>query len=333
MTDWTPCEEPSPRRNGLFPPRAGLATAGDVLWIADALRAEGCQVIETAGWQDRGHGDMGDIRGVLTHHTGGGGPNDWVIVRDGRPDLAGPLAQLTLERDGSFRVIAAGVCWHAGPADSQAIANRVRCGTQDGNYHLVGIEGVSNGTTWTDAQRREYPKGVVAILRATGLGADRMLGHKEWAPSRKPDPGNTDMKAFRAEVDRILVAGRKPRWTGDQYMSQGTLPACELDKDDNPIPRRAYFCATTGDASGLTNRTWFALATGWDDAECHVWFIGTHETSEGTGVAPNYLLDFSAVLPKSCRRWWQAPNKTDQIAVEYRSKNIVGWEIEKEPKP
>lgn len=325
MTDWTPCEEASP-------PRAGIAVAGDVLWLADALRAEGCQVIETAGWRNRGHGDMGDIRGVLTHHTGGGGANDWIVVRDGRPDLAGPLAQLTLERDGSFRVIAAGECWHAGPADNQAIANRVRCGIQEGNYHLVGIEGVSNGTTWTDAQRREYPKGVAAILRATGLGAERMLGHKEWAPSRKPDPGNTDMNVFRADVARILAAGIKPRWTGDQYMSQGTLPACELDNDGNPIPRRAYFCATTGDASSLTNRTWFSLATGWDDANCHVWFIGTRKTQDGAGVAPDYLLDFQVTLPTNCRRWWQAPNKTDQIGVEYRSKNPLGWEIEKEPK-
>lgn len=332
MTDWTPCEESSPPRER--EPRESIApSGGNVLWIADALRAEGCQVIETAGWRARGHGDMGDIRGVLTHHTGGGGPNDWIVVRDGRPDLAGPLAQLTLELDGSFRVIAAGVCWHAGSADSQVIADRVRCGTANGNHHLVGIEGVSNGTTWTDAQRREYPKGVAAILRATGLGANRMLGHKEWAPSRKPDPGNTDMNVFRAEVDRILAAGTKPRWTGDQYMSQGTLPACDLDKDGKPIPRRAYFCATTGpNASGLTNRTWFALATGWDDADCHIWFMGSHKTQDGTGLAPDYFLDFSAALPRNCRQWWQAPDNTDQIGVEYRSRNPVGWEIEKEPK-
>lgn len=173
-----------------------------MLWIADALRAEGCQVIETAGWRDRGHGDMGDIRGVLTHHTGGGGSNDWIIVRDGRPDLAGPLAQLTLELDGSFRVIAVGVCWHAGSADNQ-------------------------------------------------------------------------------------------------------------------------------NASGLTKRTWFALATGWDDADCHIWFMGSHKTQDGTGVAPDYFLDFSAVLPKNCRQWWQAPDNTDQIGAEYRSRNPVSWEIEK----
>jgi hypothetical protein len=34
----------------------------------------------------------------------------------------------------------------------------------------------------------------------------------------------------------------------------------------------------------------------------------------------------------NARQWWEAPDGTDQIAVEYRSEQPIGWEIEKEPR-
>lgn len=123
----------------------------------------------------------------------------------------------------------------------------------------------------------------------------------------------------------------KPKWTGEDFMSQGTLPACDVGQNGTIIPKRAYFCATTGRASGLTNRTWFSLATGWDSGDCHVWFIATKKGADGHPT-PDYLWDFSASLPMNGRQFWQAPDGTDQIAVEYRSKNPIGWEIEKEPR-
>ena len=43
---------------------------GDPVWIADVLRAEGVKLVEYPGWQNRGHGDFKDIRGVMVHHTG-----------------------------------------------------------------------------------------------------------------------------------------------------------------------------------------------------------------------------------------------------------------------
>jgi len=112
-----------------------------------------------------------------------------------------------LERSGEFRVIAAGQSWHAGSADSDSIARRVACTRNNGNQHLIGIEGVSGGTTWTSEQRDAYPRGVAALLGAVGLGADRCLGHKEWAPSRKIDPGNWDMNQMRATVGKFLSGG------------------------------------------------------------------------------------------------------------------------------
>nr|WP_246326204.1 N-acetylmuramoyl-L-alanine amidase [Actinomycetospora corticicola] len=186
-------------------------------WMADALRAGGLDVIEQSGWKTRGHGAMGQVLGVLAHHTAGGGSNDWRIVQDGRPDLAGPLAHMTLERDGTFRLLAAGQCWHAG-----AGGPLLGVGKNNGNEHLIGIEGVSNGTTWTDAQRDAYPRGVAALLRYLELPAAQVAGHKEWAPGRKVDPGNWSMADFRAAVARHIT-GSAPSPTSDSARRRRTL--------------------------------------------------------------------------------------------------------------
>jgi len=144
-----------------------MAWTGDPVWLADVLRAEGLKVIEHDGWRQRGHGDFLDIRGVLCHHTAGGGANDWRIVQNGRADLPGPLAQLVLERDGTYRVIAVGVCWHAGRGSWPGWP------TNNANYHTIGIEAVSrgDGSDWTPVQLDAYKRGCAAIMRQLGRRA------------------------------------------------------------------------------------------------------------------------------------------------------------------
>src|SRR3546814_18123402 len=81
---------PSPRE---------IIMAYKLTWLADVLRAAGCTVVEEDGWKDRGRGQMGNVLGVMHHHTGPGsekGPIE--LIRDCRPDLAGPLSQHTLGR-------------------------------------------------------------------------------------------------------------------------------------------------------------------------------------------------------------------------------------------
>ncbi|MFC9892104.1 N-acetylmuramoyl-L-alanine amidase [Nocardia sp. NPDC127579] len=177
----------------------------DPLWLADVLRAEGLQVIEHDGWRERGHGDFRDLRGVLCHHTAGGVENDWRIVQYGRPDLEGPLAQLVLERDGSYRVIAAGVCWHAGRGSWPGWP------TDDANYHVIGIEAVSrgDGSDWTPVQLDAYKRGCAAILRHIGRDAGDCVAHREYSSEGKIDPAGIDMDAFRAEVQAVI--DRKPK--------------------------------------------------------------------------------------------------------------------------
>ncbi|MEV2222764.1 N-acetylmuramoyl-L-alanine amidase [Nocardia vinacea] len=173
------------------------------MWLADVLRAEGLNVIEHDGWRDRGHDDFSDLRGVLCHHTGGGGSNDWNIVQYGRPDLEGPLAQLVLEKDGTFRVIAAGVCWHAGRGSWPGWP------TNNANYHTIGIEAVSrgDGSDWTDAQIDAYKRGVAAILRRIDRSADDCAAHREYSSEGKIDPAGIDMNEFRRDVQAIIDGG------------------------------------------------------------------------------------------------------------------------------
>ncbi|MBF6399794.1 N-acetylmuramoyl-L-alanine amidase [Nocardia cyriacigeorgica] len=187
-----------------------MAWTGDPVWLADVLRAEGLNVIEHDGWRQRGHGDFLDIRGVLCHHTAGGGPNDWRIVQNGRPDLPGPLAQLVLERDGTYRVIAVGVCWHAGRGAWPGWP------TNNANFHTIGIEAVNNGVgqPWPDVQLDAYKRGCAAILRRVGLDAGRCVAHREYSSEGKIDPAGIDMAAFRRDVQALIQRGP----TGDDDM-------------------------------------------------------------------------------------------------------------------
>lgn len=181
-----------------------MAWSGDPIWLADVLRDAGLTVIEHEGWRDRGHGDFADIRGVLCHHTAGGGTNDWRIVQYGRADLPGPLAQLVLERDGTYRVIAAGVCWHAGRGSWPGWP------TNNANYHVIGIEAVSRGygDDWTDVQLDAYKRGVAAILRRIGRSAEEgCVAHREYSSEGKIDPAGIDMHAFRADVQSFIDNG------------------------------------------------------------------------------------------------------------------------------
>lgn len=173
-------------------------------WLADALREAGCAVIELAGWQTRGRpGVFGPVRGVLCHHTAGpltGNAPSLSTIVHGRPDLPGPLSHLHLARDGTFTVVAAGRCNHAGAGQWHGITS--------GNTSFVGIEAENAGTAadpWPDHQVEAYARGCAAILKHIGAPVDMCVGHKEYAlpPGRKIDP-SFDMAAFRRTVSAFM---------------------------------------------------------------------------------------------------------------------------------
>ncbi len=180
-----------------------------LLWLPSVLRDAGLEVLEHAGWQSRGHGDMGKVAGVLCHHTCGplhGDLADENVLVNGRPDLGGPLCNLGLGRSGTFTMIAAGKGWHAGAGKWQDVT--------DGNSHLIGIEAENTGETtgpradhWPEVQMDAYARGCAAILRHIGGKPIMAAGHKEYATphGRKDDP-NFDMDAFRLRVAGFMGA-------------------------------------------------------------------------------------------------------------------------------
>ena len=168
--------------------------------LATVVRTSGLNVVEVAGWQTRGHGGMGTPKGVVCHHTAGPATGEYpslAVVRDGRPDLAGPLSALGLGRSGTVYVIAAGLSWHAGTGSYPGL---------DGNWDCIGIEAESTGyNDWTTAQRDAYPRLCAALCRGYDIPSRLVIAHREWAPGRKVDPTGIDMNALRATVSDLLA--------------------------------------------------------------------------------------------------------------------------------
>src|SRR5699024_8365614 len=147
--------------------------------LARVLKAAGLKVVEIDGWDTRGHGGMGRIKGILLHHTAGPAQSatssnypSLRVVRDGRPGLSGPLAQLGIGYDGTWYVTAAGRACHAGKVDSRKY----------NNTHALGIEAENpgDGSAWPKAQYDSYVRGVAALI-AEWNGKIRVRGHKEAA--------------------------------------------------------------------------------------------------------------------------------------------------------
>lgn len=174
-------------------------------WLADVLRSAGLNVVEEEGWKTAGRGEMDLPKAVLLHHTAGskkGNSPSLELVKDGRKDLPGPLSQLFLARDGTFHVVGAGRCNHAGAGNWHGAS---------GNLQLIGIEAENAGDgtdPWPEVQMDAYERGVAAILMHLGLDSVMAAGHKEYCRprGRKIDPA-FDMNEFRANVERLMVAG------------------------------------------------------------------------------------------------------------------------------
>jgi peptidoglycan hydrolase-like protein with peptidoglycan-binding domain len=182
--------------------------AFSLTWLPDVLKDAGLKVAEVPGWKNLGIADMGPIKGVLCHHTGtasrsGNMPslNTLIHGRTGENALRGPLAQLGLGRDGTYYIISAGKCNHAGPGEWQGITT--------GNTNFIGIEAENMGNArvdpWPDVQMDAYQRGVAAILKHINRGADFCIGHKEYRlPKGFKDDPDLDMDVFRTAVDDIL---------------------------------------------------------------------------------------------------------------------------------
>ncbi|HZR34997.1 MAG TPA: peptidoglycan-binding domain-containing protein [Nevskia sp.] len=173
-------------------------------WLPAVLESAGLKVAQVDGWESRGRAEMGEVLGVICHHTAGpkaGNMPSLQTLINGRSDLPGPLAQLGLGRDGTYYVVAAGKCNHAGAGSWK--------GLTAGNTNFIGVEAENTGgaddSPWPEVQIDAYARGVAAILKHIGRSVDFCAGHKEYAlpPGRKTDP-DFDMAAFRQRVVAVM---------------------------------------------------------------------------------------------------------------------------------
>ena len=186
--------------------------------IPAALKKYGVKYETVPGWRTRGSSSF-NPRGVVCHWTAGPrnakGRPSLNVVTYGRPGLSGPLCQVYLDRKGVAVVVAAGRANHAGSGGYKGLS---------GNSSVFGIEAECGGDgDWTDAQRREYPKVVAALLSLTGRSEKYVCGHNEWT-TRKIDIRDWPMSKMRSEVKAVLAGkGFKPGKGGGGGGSQYTV--------------------------------------------------------------------------------------------------------------
>lgn len=260
--------------------------------LAAAVHRSGLPVVEVSGWQSRGHGGVASTpAGVVCHWTA---TPDTVrpdesfpslgVVRDGRSDLPGPLANLGLGRDGTVYVIAAGLAYHAGAGYYDGIGS-------NGNYNTIGIEAEEGGDgDWTPAMLDAYPRLCAALVDHYGIPVSRVIGHHEWAPGRKVDisswPGG--MAAFRSNVTQIVNGGG-----GDP-----------LPENPWPLPKGHYF----GDISGPEE------SHGGYYAHERPWVAQIQRKFQELGHAPSYAAWADGIWEPpttlACQKWQRATGRS-----------------------
>lgn len=165
--------------------------------VVEALQDWGLTVRLVPGWETRGDPYF-EPHGHVIHHDVIGdqvGTHDVcpdLIIR-GRSDLAGPLANFWLERDGDVHVVAAGEANHAGSGGWNGLS---------GNASVWGTEMNNLGTPadpWPDVQLEAMQRLAAATAEYSGFPIANVCGHKEWT-SRKVDPHSIDMQSFRQEI-------------------------------------------------------------------------------------------------------------------------------------
>lgn len=142
--------------------------------------------------------------GVVLHHTASALGMDPMpslrICQKGRPDLPGPLCNVLVGRDASVAVVTDGRANDTGGGDPHVLA-AVRSGQAipapddskshrvDGNpwFYDVEVENDGVGEPWSDRVISASVLVAVALCRAHGWPADRVICHREWT-RRKIDP-------------------------------------------------------------------------------------------------------------------------------------------------
>lgn len=183
--------------------------------LPTVLRKAGLHVVEVPGWRELSRPESSGgfaPRGNLWHHTGSKDTNPLSIEDDlayakwlaqiGRSDLPAPLCQLSVGRNGTIYVCAAGRGNHAGKAKA---SGPMPAG--DGNELYIGWECQNTGTEgWSTAQYDAMVRGGAATSLHYGWAAEANRGHKETSVTGKWDPGALEMPDFRADIAQQMTS-------------------------------------------------------------------------------------------------------------------------------
>jgi len=272
--------------------------------LADVCRRAELEVVEEPGWRTRGHGQMLAVDGAVVHHTAGPAsgtfPSRGVLV-DGRPDLAGPLCHLGLDRAGVVHVIASGLAWHAGQVRAVTYANPRRIGIE---VEATGRDGVPSD--WPAVQVDALELLCAALAIEWHFGAGDVLGHKDvcYPVGRKIDPHPLSMPELRVAVDRrIAILGNVGR-----------------DEPRPPVPpattRPVLSFGNRGSAVSALQVRLRALA--WDVAVTGRFDDATRRAVLGLQVAAGLVVD-GIVGPRT----WAALDRGQRPRFTVRG--VVGW--------
>jgi hypothetical protein len=146
------------------------------------------------------------------------------MLRNGFPDLPGPLCQIHIDASGKAWLIGWGRANHAGTGDPAVLAKVIAetytgiltphfhegsKGGADGNGYFYGIEiGYSGEHGMTVNQYRTLLRICAAICKYHGWSEKSVIGHGEWS-DWKWDPGYAkskmmDMAAVRDDVKNVI---------------------------------------------------------------------------------------------------------------------------------
>lgn len=172
-----------------------------VTWMAAAFRKNDLRVRAVQGWKTRSAGGSFSPRGVVFHHTASNehsGPvPSLAICTNGRSDIPGPLCNVLIGRDGTVHLIAAGQANHAGLGGPFRNIPR-----DSANAFMIGVEVENSGVgeKWSPELLRTCDVVFATLLLGLRRRSGWLIGHKEWAPTRKIDPFPLDMDKVRSRV-------------------------------------------------------------------------------------------------------------------------------------
>lgn len=155
-----------------------------MLRLPNALIKRGAKVDVLDGWGNRGVAGLPmapKIYGLMVHwivSTKNGKPKQTLgVVANGHSKLAGPLANLHQDWDGTFTIVAGGRANHGGLGVWRGVS---------GNQFWIAVE--CEGPPFEQVQIDELAKLVAAVADVTGQNPeDWAIDHSRYAPNRKID--------------------------------------------------------------------------------------------------------------------------------------------------